>query len=89
MVDLGCGEGNLLRLLLAETQFETILGVDVSWRSLETTKERLRLDELPEHQWGRIELIQGSLTYRRDVLLQLAMPLCLVGAVRNKARTFQ
>ena len=38
--------------------------MDVSWRSLETTKERLSLDELPEHQWGRIELIQGSLTYR-------------------------
>jgi 3' terminal RNA ribose 2'-O-methyltransferase Hen1 len=64
VVDLGCGEGKLLRLLLAEKQFETILGMDVSWRSLETAKERLRLDELPERQRSRIELIQGSLTYR-------------------------
>ena len=54
----------LLRLFLAEKQFESILGMDVSWRSLEIAKERLRLDELPERQRGRIELIQGSLTYR-------------------------
>ncbi len=64
VVDLGCGEGKLLRLLLGEKQFETILGMDVSWRSLETAKERLRFDELPERQRSRIELIQGSLTYR-------------------------
>jgi 3' terminal RNA ribose 2'-O-methyltransferase Hen1 len=64
VLDLGCGEGRLLRLFLAEKQFEFILGMDVSWRSLETAKERLRLDELPERQRGRIELIQGSLTYR-------------------------
>jgi 3' terminal RNA ribose 2'-O-methyltransferase Hen1 len=49
---------------MAEAQFESILGMDVSWRSLETAKERLRLDELPERQRSRIELIQGSLTYR-------------------------
>jgi 3' terminal RNA ribose 2'-O-methyltransferase Hen1 len=64
VLDLGCGEGKLLRLLLAEKQFESVLGMDVSWRSLEIAKERLRLDELPERQRGRIELIQGSLTYR-------------------------
>jgi 3' terminal RNA ribose 2'-O-methyltransferase Hen1 len=64
VLDLGCGEGKLLRLLLAEKQFESILGMDVSWRSLEIAKERLRIDELPERQRGRIELIQGSLTYR-------------------------
>src|SRR6202789_910132 len=64
VVDLGCGEGKLLKLLLSEKQFETILGMDVSWRTLETAKERLRLDELPERQRSRIELIQGSLTYR-------------------------
>ncbi|QEE28182.1 3' terminal RNA ribose 2'-O-methyltransferase Hen1 [Terriglobus albidus] len=64
VVDLGCGEGKLLKLLLSEKQFDTILGMDVSWRSLEIAKERLRLDELPERQRGRIELIQGSLTYQ-------------------------
>jgi 3' terminal RNA ribose 2'-O-methyltransferase Hen1 len=64
VLNLGCGEGKLLRLFLAEKQFESILGMDVSWRSLETAKERMRIDELPERQRGRIELIQGSLTYR-------------------------
>ena len=64
VVDLGCGEGKLLRLLLADKQFESILGMDVSWRSLELAKEKLRLDEMPERQRSRIELIQGSLTYR-------------------------
>ena len=64
VLDLGCGEGKLLRLLLAEKQFESILGMDVSWRSLENAKERLRLEELPERQRSRIELIQGSLNYR-------------------------
>ena len=64
VLDLGCGEGKLLRLLLADQQFATILGMDVSWRSLELAKERLRLDALPERQRARVELIQGSLTYR-------------------------
>ena len=64
VLDLGCGEGKLLRLLMADKQFESIVGMDISWRALETAKDRLRLDELPERQRGRIELIQGSLTYR-------------------------
>jgi 3' terminal RNA ribose 2'-O-methyltransferase Hen1 len=63
VVDLGCGEGKLLKLLLAEKQFESILGMDVSWRSLEIAKDRLKWDEMPEHWRKRIELIQGSLTY--------------------------
>jgi 3' terminal RNA ribose 2'-O-methyltransferase Hen1 len=64
VLDLGCGEGKLLRLLMAERQFETILGMDVSWRSLEIATERLKLERLPEQQRARIILIQGSLTYR-------------------------
>ncbi|WP_285008721.1 3' terminal RNA ribose 2'-O-methyltransferase Hen1 [Pedobacter faecalis] len=63
VADLGCGEGRLLRLLLAEKQFEMILGMDVSYRSLEIAQERLKLDRLPEKQRQRIQLIQGSLTY--------------------------
>ncbi len=59
VVDLGCGEGKLLKLLLAEKQFDTILGMDVFYRTLETAKERLRLDELPERQRSRIDLSQG------------------------------
>jgi len=64
VVDLGCGEGKLLRLLMAEKQFEQILGMDVSYRSLEIAKDKLKLDKLQPTQRQRIELIQGSLTYR-------------------------
>jgi len=64
VLDLGCGEGKLLRLLLAEPQFEFMLGMDVSYRSLERAKELLRIEGMPERQRQRIDLIQGSLTYR-------------------------
>ena len=35
VLDLGCGEGKLLRELLKDRQFEEIVGMDVSIRSLE------------------------------------------------------
>jgi len=64
VLDLGCGEGKLLRSLLSDHQFEQILGMDVSWRSIEIASERLKLDQIGEKQRARIELIQGSLMYR-------------------------
>ena len=64
IVDLGCGEGKLLKLLLEQKQFTRILGMDVSHRTLQKAAERLRLDTMPERQRARLELIQGSLTYR-------------------------
>ena len=64
IIDLGCGEGNLLKYLLKNKSIEQITGVDVSYRTLEIAKKRLRLDELPFHQKDKIKLIQGSLIYR-------------------------
>jgi 3' terminal RNA ribose 2'-O-methyltransferase Hen1 len=64
VLDLGCGEGRLLRLLLEERSFETIVGMDVSHRALEMARDRLHLDRLPAMKKERISLIQGSLTYR-------------------------
>ncbi|MES2388802.1 MAG: 3' terminal RNA ribose 2'-O-methyltransferase Hen1 [Bacteroidota bacterium] len=64
VADLGCGEGKLLKLLLSEKQFDFILGMDVSLRSLEIAKERLNIEKLPERQAARISLIHGALTYR-------------------------
>ncbi|WP_420629464.1 3' terminal RNA ribose 2'-O-methyltransferase Hen1 [Candidatus Leptofilum sp.] len=68
IVDLGCGEGKLLRLLLQEPQFTQILGMDVSYRSLQKAQERLHLDELPTRQRERIQLRHGSLMYRDEKL---------------------
>ncbi|MCA9928054.1 MAG: methyltransferase, partial [Anaerolineales bacterium] len=65
---LGCGEGKLLRLLLHKKQFTEIVGMDVSYTSLERANERLRLDRLPEKQRERIRLMQGSLMYRDERL---------------------
>ncbi len=68
VLDLGCGEGKLLRLLLADKQFTEILGLDVSIRSLEIAHRRLKLDRLPERQRERIRLLHGALTYRDERL---------------------
>ena len=64
VLDLGCGEGKLIKLLLAEKQFERITGLDVSYRSLELAQQRLHLDRLPERQRQRVTLLHGALTYR-------------------------
>lgn len=68
VVDLGCGEGSLIRAMLPDPAFRRILGVDVSHRALEIAARRLRLDTMPDRQRERIELIQSSLTYRDDRL---------------------
>ncbi|MDR6567732.1 3' terminal RNA ribose 2'-O-methyltransferase Hen1 [Chitinophaga ginsengisegetis] len=64
VADMGCGEGKLLRLLMEKSQFKKILGMDVSYRALEIAQDKVKLDRLPEMQRNRIQLIQGSLTYR-------------------------
>lgn len=69
VLDLGCGEGRLLRMLLHEPQFKAIIGMDVSYRSLELAAERLKLERMPERQRERITLLHGSLMYRDQRLV--------------------
>jgi 3' terminal RNA ribose 2'-O-methyltransferase Hen1 len=64
VLDLGCGEGKLIRELLKEKQFEEIAGLDVSIRSLEIAQRRLKLERLPAKQAERVKLLHGSLMYR-------------------------
>lgn len=64
VLDLSCGEGRLLELLLAEKSFTQIVGMDVSQRVLELAAKRLRLEQLSPVQRERVQLIHGALTYR-------------------------
>jgi 3' terminal RNA ribose 2'-O-methyltransferase Hen1 len=64
VIDLGCGEGKLLRELIQDRRFERIAGMDVSLRSLERARERLRLDQLAPRAGGEVQLLHGSLLYR-------------------------
>jgi 2-polyprenyl-3-methyl-5-hydroxy-6-metoxy-1,4-benzoquinol methylase len=64
VLDLGCGEGKLVRLLLKEKQFARIVGMDVSHRGLEIAADRLHYDRLPPKQKERLQLLHGSLMYR-------------------------
>ena len=64
VLDLGCGEGKLIRELLKDKQFEEIVGLDVSIRTLEAAQRRLKVDRLPTMQANRLKLMHGSLMYR-------------------------
>ncbi|MBA4494810.1 3' terminal RNA ribose 2'-O-methyltransferase Hen1 [Paenactinomyces guangxiensis] len=68
ILDLGCGEGKLIRLLMKERQVKEIVGMDVSARALMIAQERLHLDCLSSAQAERVQLIQGSLLYRDERL---------------------
>jgi 3' terminal RNA ribose 2'-O-methyltransferase Hen1 len=64
VLDLGCGEGKLTSLLLKLSSIDHVVGLDVSHRSLEIAARRLHLDTMTPRQRERVELLQGSLTYR-------------------------
>ena len=64
VVDLGCGEGRLLRELLKESKIDEAVGVDVSAGILGVAARRLHMDEMAPKQRERLRLMQGSVTYR-------------------------
>ncbi|WP_447007374.1 3' terminal RNA ribose 2'-O-methyltransferase Hen1 [Saccharothrix isguenensis] len=63
VLDLGCGDGALLRALLGHPEFVEIQGVDVSARALATAARKLKLDAMSDRQRARLTLRQSSLTY--------------------------
>lgn len=62
VIDLGCGSGRLVEVLLRDAAFDKVVGVEVCHRALGLA--RARLERLPERQRARGRLLQGSLTYR-------------------------
>jgi 3' terminal RNA ribose 2'-O-methyltransferase Hen1 len=64
ILDLGCGEGRLIRELLKQQWAKEIVGLEVSSVALEHARQRLRLVAMPARQAERVKLLLGSLTYR-------------------------
>lgn len=64
VLDLGCGEGKLIRQIIKHKQFSEIAGMDVSYNELIKAKGRLHYEEMSPKQKERITLFQGSLTYK-------------------------
>ena len=64
ILDLGCGEGRLLRNLITDAFFEELVGIDASMSALTRARERLGLERMPETQRSRVKLLHSSLTYR-------------------------
>ena len=62
VVDLGCGEGALLRELVTDPSFTELVGVDVAARELDRAARWV--DRLPDQQRTRVTLRQSSATYR-------------------------
>ncbi|MEW1719068.1 3' terminal RNA ribose 2'-O-methyltransferase Hen1 [Streptomyces sp. NPDC093109] len=63
VLDLGCGQGQLVQALLKDPRYTRVLGLDVSTRALTVAARRLKLDRMGERQAARVTLTQGSLTY--------------------------
>jgi 3' terminal RNA ribose 2'-O-methyltransferase Hen1 len=69
--DFGCGEGVLVRDLLADPAIEQVVATDVAARALQFAARKLRLDRMSEPQRDRLRMFQSSLTYRDDRLAGL------------------
>lgn len=68
VIDMGCGQGALLRVLLNDPRFVRVLGADVSASALAQAERALDLEHMPDSKRARLELVQSSVTYRDDRL---------------------
>ncbi len=63
VVDVGCGEGDLIAALARDMQIDRIVGTDVSARELERAKARLEHLPMATSRRERIGLFQSSALY--------------------------
>lgn len=64
VVDLGCGEGKLIRLLIPILGIERIVGLEVAYSTLERAIRKFKIEEDGSRYGNRVEFIHGSLMYR-------------------------
>ena len=57
VVDVGCGEGGLVRALMKEPEIQEVIGVDASTTALERAEHRMR--RAPEAQRAKVKLVHG------------------------------
>lgn len=81
-LDLGCGEGKLLKLLLEIPGMERIAGADVSLSALKKAVERIGYDRLPERKREILSLFQGSAVYQ-DAHFQGYDCICLAEVIEH------
>ena len=60
VLDLGCGDGPLLRKLALEPRIERIVGLDLDIGALERLRDELQ--QCPERSSASVELVHGSIT---------------------------
>lgn len=82
VIDLGCGDGRLLSLLISEQQITKLAGTDVSSAALEKAKRSLRIDSLSETKKNKLSIFHSSLTYR-DSLIEGYDAACLVEVIEH------
>lgn len=68
VLDMGCGEGRLLKLLLREGQFRRLTGMDVATGPLKIAFENLHMEGATPAQRDRLKLFQGSALYKDERL---------------------
>ncbi|MBA4609217.1 3' terminal RNA ribose 2'-O-methyltransferase Hen1 [Aeromicrobium sp. Marseille-Q0843] len=69
VLDLGCGQGALLRRLLETQGVERVVGTEVSASSLDVASKRLHVDRMTERQADRLDLWLSSLQYQDSRLV--------------------
>ena len=60
VLDLGCGDGSLLRRLALEPRIERIVGLDLDFAALD--RLRVELSDRPQAVRARVDLVHGSIT---------------------------
>ena len=82
VIDIGCGEGQLLSHLMKESQFTTITGVDVSHVALEKANRKLKLERAGDYVRERVQLFQGSLLYK-DKRFEGYDAICIIEVIEH------
>ncbi|MCL2180131.1 MAG: 3' terminal RNA ribose 2'-O-methyltransferase Hen1 [Treponema sp.] len=82
VIDIGCGEGNLLRFLVREKQFERVTGADVSSLALTRAKEKLRIDEANDSLREKVSIFQSSLLYK-DIRFKGYDAACVIEVIEH------